>query len=82
MAGPLDGIAAMGAFVQTLKDMPPAPVVLHALARLVQREVVKEAKRRGPSTKYIEMMKAQGFKEEYARELHCAIFDLETGALE
>ena len=61
----------IGGLSTLAERMPPAPVIIGALSRLVRDAVVAEAKRRGPSLDYLANMNGAGYSEEQAR----AIFD-------
>lgn len=81
MAGnPLEMVTQLQTIIKELNTLPPAPVILGAVSRKVQQAICDEVKRRGPSARYLALMAERGFDEEFARKLHAATFELETGA--
>jgi hypothetical protein len=81
-SNPFEAVKNVQGFLEALRDLPPAPVVVGAISRLAQRAIVAEVAARGPSQRYLALMGERGFDEVFSRELHRAIFDLETGAVE
>lgn len=77
MGKPLNPLSILGI---DLDALPPAPVVVGAATRLLQRAICEEVARRGPSAKYMQLMREAGYDDDFSARLHAAIFEVETGA--
>jgi hypothetical protein len=72
----LPGIVdALGKLPATLHAMPPAPVVIGALTRVVADAIAGELRRRGPSTRFADLCEARGLDPAVAAELFETLVD-------